>query len=225
MPTIDRRTFLRLGALAVPAALAHGAYGRTLAHPAASQAGFSLSILTDRPDEAIRRAEAALKTSFRGGAIAFREQRIQGAHVGDIVLARPGLVDYRAGDDALAEALRETAQALRLPMPVNDPVLLRFQHATGGAATEAIVQIEDRVAMRLDLTRDLPATRIEGPYGSVTVAVDQGAARIVDASCRHKTCTRLGGIDRAGESLVCIPARISVQIDGPRANGIDSLTF
>jgi hypothetical protein len=49
--------------------------------------------------------------------------------------------------------------------------------------------------------------------------------KIVSASCKHKTCMKLGAISRPGQSLVCIPNRLRVVIEGGNDFGVDGITF
>ena len=51
----------------------------------------------------------------------------------------------------------------------------------------------------------------------VTVAVEDGAARVVSSDCRDQICVHMGAIDLAGESIVCLPNRVSVVLTGEDA--------
>jgi hypothetical protein len=65
-------------------------------------------------------------------------------------------------------------------------------------------------------------TLLEGPFeetivskfGELVVRYDQERVRVLDATCKHKTCVEAGSVSRAGESLVCIPGRIRVVLAG-----------
>lgn len=48
----------------------------------------------------------------------------------------------------------------------------------------------------------------------LTVHIQNGAVWVVGADCGDKTCERTGRINRAGQSIVCLPNGISVVIGG-----------
>ena len=46
------------------------------------------------------------------------------------------------------------------------------------------------------------------------VVVSDGKVRVEEATCPDKLCEKRGAISRAGESIVCLPARVVVKIAG-----------
>ena len=48
----------------------------------------------------------------------------------------------------------------------------------------------------------------------LTVVVSAGSVRVEDADCPDKICEKRGNISRAGQSIVCAPARVVVKISG-----------
>lgn len=51
----------------------------------------------------------------------------------------------------------------------------------------------------------------------VTVFVEDGSARVIQSDCRDQTCVHMGAIHLAGESVVCLPNRVSVVLTGEDA--------
>lgn len=49
---------------------------------------------------------------------------------------------------------------------------------------------------------------------TVVVAVDGGRVSVTESNCPNGDCVRSGAISRAGESIVCLPARLSVTLSG-----------
>ncbi len=47
---------------------------------------------------------------------------------------------------------------------------------------------------------------------TVTVGVEDGAAYIVDSTCKDGQCRHMGKISRVGQEILCAPAGLSVQI-------------
>ncbi len=48
----------------------------------------------------------------------------------------------------------------------------------------------------------------------LTVHIEGGAVWVTDADCPDKTCVAVGKIDRAGQSIVCLPSGVVVTILG-----------
>ena len=58
-----------------------------------------------------------------------------------------------------------------------------------------------------------------------TVEIKSGSVSVTDASCRNQVCVRHGAISRPGESIVCLPNRLVVTIEGSGKGGeYDSVT-
>ena len=55
------------------------------------------------------------------------------------------------------------------------------------------------------------------------VQISGGAVSVTGASCRNQVCVKHGSISRAGESIVCLPNRLVVTIEG-KGGGYDTVT-
>ncbi len=51
-------------------------------------------------------------------------------------------------------------------------------------------------------------------FPEITVEISGEAARVVRADCPDKVCEKSGEISRAGEIVICVPNRMSIEIDG-----------
>ena len=49
---------------------------------------------------------------------------------------------------------------------------------------------------------------------TLTVAVENGAVRVSESDCPNQDCVHSGAISRAGQSIVCLPARVTVTLEG-----------
>ncbi len=80
---------------------------------------------------------------------------------------------------------------------------------SGGEARQATVYLEGRTVWSCALTS-------EGEFeiSGVRVVVENGCARIAQSDCPDLCCVKSGEISRAGESLVCLPNRVSVTLSG-----------
>lgn len=58
--------------------------------------------------------------------------------------------------------------------------------------------------------------------GTNLLVIRNGMADISEADCPDKLCVRQAAISRTGESLVCLPNRIVVVIEGNTQDGVDA---
>ena len=49
---------------------------------------------------------------------------------------------------------------------------------------------------------------------TLIVAVENGAVRVSESDCPNQDCVHSGAISRAGQSIVCLPARVAVTLEG-----------
>ena len=72
--------------------------------------------------------------------------------------------------------------------------------------------------MRFSLSEDTVAEIRSGKYTLVLV-IEGGKARISESDCPGHDCVRSGPISKAGESIICIHAGISVTACAERSSG------
>lgn len=190
--------------------------------------GFSLNLITDRPDEMVVRIEALIdRLNLPLGNLKFKEVSLSGTQVGDIVLVRNDLlIDYRSSQDDFSEGLLALAREFGLPRKMNAPALLRFYAQPRAQAAKQISVYRKNVLVRqYNIDSEVDADEIEGQNGSVVLTIKDKQTSIRAASCKHKTCMKMGRIRKPGQNLVCIPNQIRIAIQGENEFGIDSLSF
>ena len=78
-----------------------------------------------------------------------------------------------------------------------------------------------------EIDRFAPAELLDAPraysYNGVTltVAADGNGLRVTSSDCPTQDCVRTGTISRGGQSIVCLPARIVIQLTGGAADSND----
>lgn len=78
---------------------------------------------------------------------------------------------------------------------------------------EAVVTIDGEERARLPLGEDGQWT-FESDRGENTLVIENGEAYISSASCPDHICVRQGRISFDGETIVCLPNRLVVTIEG-----------
>lgn len=80
-----------------------------------------------------------------------------------------------------------------------------------------------------ELDRFAPADLAAGPRTythngyTLTVTAEDGGLHVSEADCPTQDCVHTGAISRSGQSIVCLPARIIIQLTGGQADpgGVD----
>ena len=90
----------------------------------------------------------------------------------------------------------------------------------GGTGAWAVVTIDGRETARYVLMEDRTVTLGDGAYNILKIS--RGTAAIIEANCGDYTCVRTGEISREGESIVCLPHRLIVRIEGGEALPFDA---
>ena len=96
-------------------------------------------------------------------------------------------------------------------------LLLLFTRQDGGIAR---VQIDGSTVMELPLDEDAQVVLGEGGHTN-TLMIENGTARVIAAGCPDQICVNHGAIRYAGESIVCLPHRLVVSIEGGAESPVD----
>lgn len=99
----------------------------------------------------------------------------------------------------------------------------------GPGGTRAIVERGGEIVLSRELEGlKAPETvEIEGENGvALRVELSEEGARVSETNCADRTCQRTGLLTRAGESAVCLPGRIVLRLEGPKAGRkLDAETY
>ncbi len=95
--------------------------------------------------------------------------------------------------------------------------LLTRPGETGGWA---VVTVDGVEMGRYSLAEDRTVTIGEADYNILEIS--GGAAAVVEANCGDHTCVRTGAVSRTGETIVCLPHRLVVEIVGD-ASDVDAV--
>lgn len=60
--------------------------------------------------------------------------------------------------------------------------------------------------------------------GTNTLVIENGAAYIIRSDCPDHTCERTGRVRYVGQSIVCLPNRLSVTVRGNGEGGVDLIS-
>lgn len=71
------------------------------------------------------------------------------------------------------------------------------------------------------LTEEMTVT-VEGDY-HLTILLDRDGVRVAESDCPGQDCVHTGTITRAGQSIVCLPEQVVVQLTGGGGGGPDAV--
>ena len=99
--------------------------------------------------------------------------------------------------------------------------LALFLFITRQAGGYVSVRVDGEPVMELPLGEDTRIMLGEGEHTN-TLLIENGTARVVEASCPDQICVNQGAVRYAGESIVCLPHKLVVTVEGGRANDVDA---
>ncbi len=99
--------------------------------------------------------------------------------------------------------------------------LALFLFITRQAGGYVSVRVDGEPVMELPLGEDTRIVLGEGEHTN-TLVIENGAAQVVEASCPDQICVNQGAVRYAGESIVCLPHKLVVTVEGGRANDVDA---
>ena len=95
-----------------------------------------------------------------------------------------------------------------------------FAPADGGTLT-AVVSVDGVVVERLSF--DNTEREYQNNGYTVHVVATPDGVRVDRADCPTQDCVHTGAIDKAGQSIVCLPARIVITLEGAADAGYDAI--
>ena len=84
------------------------------------------------------------------------------------------------------------------------------------AAKSAVVKDSDNNEYVLDLLKD-SATVVSTELGTNLVVVENGTVRVSEADCPNHDCVNQGAISKAGQQIVCLPHKLTIDISDREA--------
>ena len=85
-----------------------------------------------------------------------------------------------------------------------------------------VVEIDGEEATRYPLSQSLDA-ELSSPWGTNRLVIENGTAEVSEADCPDKLCVNQKAIRYQGESIVCLPHRLTVRIEGGEKREVDGM--
>ena len=92
---------------------------------------------------------------------------------------------------------------------------------TRETGARAVVYVDGRATASYPLDKDV-TVRLDNPNGSYNLLViKDGCADVTEAGCPDKICVMMHPIRYNGESIICLPNRTEIRIEGGEPSPVD----
>lgn len=100
--------------------------------------------------------------------------------------------------------------------------LVFFLQNKNTVADKVIVKVDGKVVYSepLSVDKDMDVAGYAG--GHNFIRIQGGKVKMVDADCPDKICVHTGAIDKVGQTIVCLPHKLVVEIAGSNSD-LDSV--
>ncbi len=98
-----------------------------------------------------------------------------------------------------------------------------FLQLTGKEGTQVQVSVDAKVIATYPLSEDISVV-IDGFGGGTNrLEIKGGSAYLTDTSCPDHLCEKMGKINSVGQSIICLPNRVVVEITGDCSSEYDAV--
>ena len=102
-------------------------------------------------------------------------------------------------------------------------IIYAFLYLSSYEGDIVIVKVDGTVVKELPLNQDDEFT-VSGFQGGInSIIIRNGSVLASDADCPDKLCVKTGKINRAGETIVCLPHRVVVEIKSNSVSDDDNI--
>lgn len=106
--------------------------------------------------------------------------------------------------------------------------LLIMQNIFSKDGAKVVVFLDGEILSEFSLEDELygdDSLRIETTDGYNILEVKNGAASIICADCPDGLCVKQKAISKQGESLICLPHKLVIVVEGAEGNDIDTIAY
>lgn len=91
-----------------------------------------------------------------------------------------------------------------------------------GAERVAKITVDGKLFKTVKLTKEEQTVDIKTEYGYNILKIHDYGMEIIDADCPDKVCLTFGFVERNGGTIVCLPHKLLIEIEGgPSGEGDD----
>ena len=85
-----------------------------------------------------------------------------------------------------------------------------------------VVKIDGKIYKKYKLDKSLvgKTAKIDSKYGHNTIKFTEKGAIMYESDCKDKLCMKMGEVTRTGQSIICLPNRLVVELNSDK-NDLD----
>ena len=99
------------------------------------------------------------------------------------------------------------------------PLMNKAHKDPGEGKQYARVTVDGKPYEMLELTNETQELEIKTKYGYNLLVVHDGGIEMTDADCPDKLCLTFGHIKNLGQTIICLPHRVMVEIVNDNGSG------
>jgi len=122
----------------------------------------------------------------------------------------------KRGDLLLISVILAAALLLMVPRWVQSGQESEKNHNT---PLTAVIKVEGKVYQTVTLTKEEQTVEIRTKRGYNLVKVHDYGIEMVDADCPDEICLTFGFKTKKGDTIVCLPHRVIVEVEGADGEG------
>lgn len=101
-------------------------------------------------------------------------------------------------------------------------VLIWNSFIKGDQGAKAVVYVDGEISASYDLNKNAEYV-IETERGKNLLVIKDRKADVTEADCPDELCVKQHSIDQTGETIVCLPHRVVVEIEGAGESDLDAV--
>lgn len=102
-------------------------------------------------------------------------------------------------------------------------LVLFFNQLDTNSQKEVVISSKGEEFARVKLDGQDYAFRIENEHGYNLVRVDTNGVYVEEADCPDQDCVEVGGINKVGQSIICAPNYLVIEVVGSTSSELDAI--
>ena len=102
-------------------------------------------------------------------------------------------------------------------------ILFVFININKQEGATVIVEVDGKEYARCSLFEDKVIEINTDNGGKCTILIEDGNACMKEANCPDKTCVNYGNIKYKGDTVVCVPNQVIIEIESKDNTGLDAI--
>lgn len=106
------------------------------------------------------------------------------------------------------------------------PHLIFFKTSQKGSKNNyAIIQVDGKIHEKIDLSNVKKSEKVNLnlPNGKNTLLIKNNSIQMDSANCNDALCVKQGNISKVGQTIICLPHKLIIEIKGDELDSKDDL--